>query len=66
LLDSISTVEVAGPGYAYPSAAQLVELIQPLAMAGLGVTPDELTPLYLRTADVRINWEQRPAAGGAR
>jgi tRNA threonylcarbamoyladenosine biosynthesis protein TsaB len=52
-------VEVAGPEYAYPSAAWLVELAWPLAEAGKGVDPRELNPLYLRTADVRINWQVR-------
>jgi hypothetical protein len=30
------------------------------------VTADRLAPLYLRSADVRINWKQRPAATEAR
>jgi tRNA threonylcarbamoyladenosine biosynthesis protein TsaB len=76
-LDGIGTVEVAGAGYAYPSAERLVEEAGLLAMTGRAVPPEALTPLYLRTADVRINWEQRqvdddrrrgavPSAGQAR
>jgi tRNA threonylcarbamoyladenosine biosynthesis protein TsaB len=69
VLGDIEGVEVAGPGFAYPSAAWLVELAWPLAEAGKSVAPQELAPLYLRTADVRINWQQRPtgvpAAGPA-
>jgi tRNA threonylcarbamoyladenosine biosynthesis protein TsaB len=59
-------VEVAGPAYAYPSAAQLVSSALPVAMAGGVVAPDDLNPLYLRTADVRINWEQRSMPAQAR
>jgi tRNA threonylcarbamoyladenosine biosynthesis protein TsaB len=66
LFDGVTTLEVAGPGYAYPSAAWLVALARPLALAGRSVTADEVAPLYLRTADVRINWEQRPAPTEAR
>jgi tRNA threonylcarbamoyladenosine biosynthesis protein TsaB len=66
LFDGVSTVEIAGAGHAYPSAERLVELAQPLAEAGHAVTADRLAPLYLRSADVRINWKQRPAATEAR
>jgi tRNA threonylcarbamoyladenosine biosynthesis protein TsaB len=60
LLSGVDRVEVAGPGFAYPSADWLVELASPLAEAGQAVAPQQLDPLYLRTADVRINWQQRP------
>ena len=63
LLGDVDGVEVAGPSYAYPSAAWLVELASPLAEAGKSVAAQELEPVYLRTADVRINWQQRPTDG---
>jgi tRNA threonylcarbamoyladenosine biosynthesis protein TsaB len=58
--EDLDGVEVGGPEYAYPSAAWLVELAWPLAEAGKTVPPQEVKARYLRTADVRINWEQRP------
>jgi tRNA threonylcarbamoyladenosine biosynthesis protein TsaB len=59
LLGRLDGVSVAGPGYAHPSAAVLVELAQPRAAAGDVVSAGELEPLYLRQADVRINWVER-------
>jgi tRNA threonylcarbamoyladenosine biosynthesis protein TsaB len=52
-------VEVAGPELAYPSVSVLVRLARPLAVEGRTTAPGTLTPLYLRKADVRINWQQR-------
>jgi len=58
----VDHVEVAGPSAAYPSAAVLVELAQPIALREEFVQPRDLAPLYLRTADVRINWSERDGA----
>ncbi len=57
--EAISHVEVAGPGDAYPSADVLLELAHPLALREEFVQPGDLRPMYLRTADVRINWSER-------
>jgi tRNA threonylcarbamoyladenosine biosynthesis protein TsaB len=59
LLEAIGHVELAGVSHAFPSAATLVELAQPLAVREEFVQPSELQPLYLRKADVRIGWDQR-------
>jgi tRNA threonylcarbamoyladenosine biosynthesis protein TsaB len=64
LLGEVSRVEVGTRGSAYPSAAVLVELAHPLALREEFVQPGDLHPLYLRKADVRINWtsrDQQPA-----
>jgi hypothetical protein len=61
-----ASVEIAGPADAYPSAAVLVSCALPVALAAGGVAADDLSPLYLRTADVRINWEQRSVPAQAR
>jgi tRNA threonylcarbamoyladenosine biosynthesis protein TsaB len=63
LLAGAGTIEVADAANAYPSAAVLVQLAQPLAAAGRTVPPEAVVPLYLRTADTRVGWEQRPAHG---
>lgn len=69
LLSEVSHVELAGPAHSYPAASVLVELAHPLALREEFVHPSELSPLYLRKADVRINWEHRggihrPAGAG--
>jgi len=56
---SVSHVEVAGCAEAYPSADVLLELAHPLALREEFVQPGDLKPMYLRTADVRINWSER-------
>ena len=65
VLSKVDHVEVGGTGSAYPSAAVLVELAHPLALREEFVQPSALAPLYLRKADIRINWETRQAAAGA-
>jgi tRNA threonylcarbamoyladenosine biosynthesis protein TsaB len=65
LLSHLDRVEVAAMGDAYPSAAVLVELAHPLALREEFVSPAELAPLYLRKADVRINWAERDRNGHA-
>jgi tRNA threonylcarbamoyladenosine biosynthesis protein TsaB len=64
LLAAVDHVEVAEWSSAYPSAAVLVELAHPLALREEFVHPGELSPLYLRKADVRINWVERTGGGG--
>jgi tRNA threonylcarbamoyladenosine biosynthesis protein TsaB len=54
-----SQVEIGDLGHKYPSAAMLVELAHPVALREQFIHPSELSPLYLRKADVRINWEHR-------
>lgn len=53
-------VEIARPEFAYPSAETLLE-IAAIADTAAACRPEQLRPLYLRTADVRIGWEQRSA-----
>lgn len=64
-LSDVDHVEVAGPPHAYPSAAVLVELAHPQALREEFVASSELAPLYLRKADVRINWAERNHDGPA-
>lgn len=59
-LSAVGHVELAERGAAFPSAVVLVELAHPLALREEFVNPSELAPLYLRQADVRINWAERP------
>ncbi|GAC1540918.1 MAG: tRNA (adenosine(37)-N6)-threonylcarbamoyltransferase complex dimerization subunit type 1 TsaB [Acidimicrobiales bacterium] len=63
----LSHVEGASVGYAFPSAASLVELAQPKAQREEWVQPWELEPMYLRQADVDTGWNRRlsPHQGGA-
>lgn len=61
--DALSTlpgVELAGPADDHPSPIALVEV----AAVRPSVPLNEITPLYLRGADVRIGWERRPGAHG--
>jgi len=51
----LAGVELAGPESDHPSATVLVEL----AATRPSVPLDEITPRYLRGADVRIGWQQR-------
>ena len=55
-------VELAGPADDHPSPAVLVEV----AAARPSVPLNEITPLYLRGADVRIGWERRPVVPARR
>ena len=56
VLAPLAGVEVAGPADDHPSALALVDL----AATRPSVPLDEITPRYLRGADVRIGWPQRP------
>ena len=65
VLSGVDHLELGGTGSAHPSAAVLVELAHPLAVREEFVQPSQLVPLYLRKADVRINWATRQTAGAA-
>jgi tRNA threonylcarbamoyladenosine biosynthesis protein TsaB len=56
VLVALAGLEVAGPADDHPSALALVEL----AATRPSVPLEEITPRYLRGADVRIGWPQRP------
>jgi hypothetical protein len=55
-LGTLAHVELAGPADDHPSPTVLVEM----AAGRPSVPLNEITPLYLRGADVRIGWERRP------
>jgi tRNA threonylcarbamoyladenosine biosynthesis protein TsaB len=55
VLSTVAGVELAGPEDDHPSAAVLVEV----AATRPSVPLEEITPRYLRGADVRIGWQQR-------
>ena len=61
VLESAGHVDVGEMGFAYPSAAALVELAHPRAIREEFVQPWELELLYLRRSDAEINWDQREA-----
>lgn len=63
---SLDRVTVGEASSAFPSADVLVELAHPMALREEFTAPRNLAPLYLRQADVRINWAQRdqPPPGG--
>jgi tRNA threonylcarbamoyladenosine biosynthesis protein TsaB len=56
VLSPLAGVELAGAGDDHPNAVTLLEL----AATRPSVPLEEITPLYLRGADVRIGWPQRP------
>jgi tRNA threonylcarbamoyladenosine biosynthesis protein TsaB len=64
-LGQVDRVTVGDPGGAYPAATVLVELAHPLALREEFVSPSQVAPLYLRQADVRINWAERERPGTA-
>jgi tRNA threonylcarbamoyladenosine biosynthesis protein TsaB len=55
-LAPLAGVRLTGPADDHPSAVVLIEL----AATRPSVPLDEITPCYLRGADVRIGWSQRP------
>ncbi len=66
ILGGRSGATVADGSFSAPSATTLVELAAPLARRGETVGPDELAPVYLRSADANINWDvRRPARARA-
>ncbi|MDQ1446711.1 MAG: tRNA threonylcarbamoyladenosine biosynthesis protein TsaB [Acidimicrobiaceae bacterium] len=62
LFSDVSRVEIGEFGFAYPSAAALVELAQPKALREEFVQPWDLKPMYLRKSDAEINWDIRERA----
>jgi tRNA threonylcarbamoyladenosine biosynthesis protein TsaB len=58
-LDVLDEVEIAETGLAYPSPASLVQLAHARAVREDFVNASDLQPLYLRKADVEINWVSR-------
>ena len=54
--DDLQGVELADPGFAYPSAASLVLLAHALAMREEFVRPDEIQPLYMRRPDAQAKF----------
>ena len=56
---SIAGVELAGDGFAFPSARSLAQLAHPRALREDFVSPEEIVPLYLRVPDAEINWSTR-------
>ena len=55
VLTAVASLELAGPASDHPSAIDLAELARDRPSVPLA----EITPLYLRGADVRIGWQQR-------
>jgi tRNA threonylcarbamoyladenosine biosynthesis protein TsaB len=58
-LEVFDEVEIAETGLAYPSPASLVQLAHARAVREDFVNASDLQPLYLRKADVEINWVSR-------
>ena len=52
-------VEIGQEGFRFPNAGSLVELAHPRALREEFVPASEVSPLYLRAPDARINWQQR-------
>ncbi len=59
VLSDISRLEVADLGLAHPSAGSLVQLAHARALREDFESPWEIQPVYLRKADVEINWPTR-------
>jgi tRNA threonylcarbamoyladenosine biosynthesis protein TsaB len=57
--DGLTKVEVTDLGFAFPSAASLVQLAHAQALREQWVKPWDLQPLYLRVPDAEINWATR-------
>ena len=62
--EGLERAEYAGPEFAAPSAAALVELATRRVELEEFEPPWELAPMYLRASDAEIDWE-RVRAGGA-
>ena len=54
-LEVVDGVTIAGPEHDHPSPVVLVEMAAGRAV----LSPEKITPEYMRGADVRIGWEQR-------
>ncbi len=65
VLQAVDGLHVTGPTLAAPDPAVLARVGQERLAAGVPPTaPGDVVPLYLRDADVRINWIERGAVGG--
>jgi tRNA threonylcarbamoyladenosine biosynthesis protein TsaB len=51
--------ELAGPEVGWPEATVLAQLAVPRFVREETQRPEDLRPVYLRTADARIGWEER-------
>jgi tRNA threonylcarbamoyladenosine biosynthesis protein TsaB len=58
VLGAVPGVEIAGPMFAHPNADVLIDLASDRPSVPLA----EITPRYLRGADVRIGWQERATA----
>jgi tRNA threonylcarbamoyladenosine biosynthesis protein TsaB len=58
-LGSLTRVELADSGFAYPTASSLVQLAHARALREDWVNGWDLEPLYLRKPDAEINWSTR-------
>ncbi|CAN5241502.1 tRNA (adenosine(37)-N6)-threonylcarbamoyltransferase complex dimerization subunit type 1 TsaB [soil metagenome] len=66
-LQELTRVDIGDAGLAHPSAGSLVQLAHARALREEFINPWELQPIYLRKADVEINWQTRdPATPGER
>ena len=61
-LAEVDHSEQAGPSYAFPSAAALVELATARVEREDFVSPEAVQPLYLRRSDAEIEWKRREAS----
>ncbi|MGA8679182.1 MAG: hypothetical protein WB592_01785, partial [Acidimicrobiales bacterium] len=59
-------IVLAGPELAVPPVASLALAAVGKLAAGGVLEPSEVRPVYLREADVRINWSTRHDAPGRR
>ena len=57
MFEGLRGVELADPGFAYPSAESVVLLAHALAVREEFVRPDEIEPLYLRRPDAEAKWD---------
>jgi tRNA threonylcarbamoyladenosine biosynthesis protein TsaB len=65
LLESAGAA-VASHGSAHPNARALVELALPRFLREETQQPDDLRPIYVRSADAKISWKNRGALFGGR
>ncbi|WP_419837592.1 tRNA (adenosine(37)-N6)-threonylcarbamoyltransferase complex dimerization subunit type 1 TsaB [Candidatus Poriferisodalis sp.] len=59
VLGAVRGAEIGREGLRHPNAGALVELAHARALREEFVSPSEITPMYLRAPDARINWQQR-------
>ncbi len=59
VLGTVRGAEIGREGLRHPNAGALVELAHARALREEFVSPSQITPMYLRAPDARINWQQR-------